>query len=147
MSPFHTKNTLRTDELEEQLSASLHLDEFLQENQDQFLTGELRELLAELIQKQGISKSELARRAHMSDVYLFQILNGRRTPSRDRLLSLCIALGCSVNEVQEILKQFRYNRLYVKDRRDAVILYGIERKWDVAGLNDALYNAGEETLV
>ena len=147
MTPFHTKNVLRTDELENQLSASIHLDEFLQKNQDQFLTGKLRELLADLIQKRGISKSELARYAHMSDVYLFQILNGRRTPSRDRLLSLCIALGCSLDEIQEILKQFRYNRLYVKDRRDAVIMYGIEKQWDVTKLNDALYNAGEETLV
>ena len=147
MKSSNSGNSIRTDELENLLSDSIHLDDFLQTNQDHFISGELAEMLRILIKDQAISKSQLARRAGMSDVYLFQILNGRRTPSRDRLLTLCIALTCTLDEIQAILKKSRYAQLYVKDRRDAIIMHGICKQWSVDRINDALFSHEDAPLI
>ncbi|MBR3585180.1 MAG: XRE family transcriptional regulator, partial [Oscillospiraceae bacterium] len=62
------------------------------------------------------------------------------------LLCICIAMELSVQETQTILKQCHEVSLYAKDRRDAIILFGLERKWNVSGIDDALFEAGEKLL-
>ena len=136
-----------TAELEKQLESRVKLEEFLKDNKDEFLSHDVGEMVKEILEERKISKAEAARRSKMSDVYLFQIISGRRQPSRDRLLCLCIGLGCSLEETRIILKKGRFAELYARDRRDAVIIYGIEQKWDLSEVNDALFESGEKTLV
>ena len=76
----------KTSDLEQALSGKIKLNTFLEANADQFITYDMNELLTPLMKERKLSKAELARRAKMSDVYLFQILSGRRQPSRDKLL-------------------------------------------------------------
>ena len=82
----------------------------------------------------------------MSEVYLHQVFSGRRNPSRSRLLCLCFGLNASLEETQELLKQCGFAQLYPKDRRDAIILYGIiwSKRQAVCGKwGDAVLTAGE----
>ncbi len=137
----------KTSDLEQALSGKIKLNTFLEANADQFITYDMNELLTPLMKERKLSKAELARRAKMSDVYLFQILNGRRQPSRDKLLCLCIGLELSVAETQALLKQCHQVSLYAKDRRDAIIRYGLERGWNVDQIDDALFEAGEKMLM
>ena len=67
----------------------------------------------------------------MSDVYLHQILSGKRHPSRNRLLALCLGMGSRVKETQELLKQSGEAVLYPKIWFDAVVLYGLMRQMDL----------------
>ena len=137
----------KTSDLEQELSGRIKLNTFLEANADQFITYDMNELLTPLMKERKLSKAELARRAKMSDVYLFQILSGRRQPSRDKLLCLCIGLELSVAETQSLLKQCHQVSLYAKDRRDAIIHYGLERSWSVDQIDDALFEAGEKMLM
>ena len=50
-------------------------------------------------------KAELARRSGISEVYLHQVFAGRRNPSRDRLLCICVGLGITLDETQRMLTQ------------------------------------------
>ena len=136
----------RTSDLENEMSEKIQLDHFLKDNEDQFITYDFSALLEPYLKEKHLSKAELARRAKMSDVYLFQILSGRRQPSRDKLLCLCIGLKLDVEQTQEFLKRCHQVPLYVKDRRDAVLRYGIELGWGVGKINDALFDAGEKML-
>ena len=106
----------------------------------------LAALLTELYEKKSLTKAALARQAGMSEVYLHQVFAGRRNPSRDRLLCLCIGLEATLEETQELLKQCGFAQLYPKDRRDAIILYGILNGMDLFGVNDKLFAENEETL-
>ena len=51
----------------------------------------------------------------MSEVYLHQVFSGRRRPSRDRLVCICIGLKATLDEAQELLKQAGYAQLYPKN--------------------------------
>ena len=135
-----------TNNLRQELMEAPSLDQFLSENQDSFNRDSICELLNRLFQKRRISKATLAKQSGMSEVYLHQVFSGRRNLSRSRLLCLCFGLNASLEETQELLKQCGFAQLYPKDRRDAIILYGILNGMDLFGVNDKLFAENEETL-
>ena len=136
----------QTSELDKELSGSSSLADFLKKNHGQFVDRKIDQELIRLIKEKGAQKNELAKKAGMSAVYLYQVLGGRRIPSRDRMLCICIGLGCSLEETQEVLKKCRYAPLYSKNRRDAVIMFALENGWGVEKLNDELFQIEEETV-
>ena len=99
------------------------------------------------MESRGYSKAELARRAGMSTVYLYQILSGRRRPSRDKLICLCFGLGCSLDTAQELLKKNGFLGLYPKNRRDAIILYSLSKGISLQETNDKLFQEREDGLI
>ena len=135
-----------TDNLRQELMGSADLDQFLSENKGNFNSGSVCDLLNRLFQQRALSKAALAQQSGMSEVYLHQIFAGRRTPSRSRLLCLCFGLSATLEETQELLKQCGLAQLYPKNRRDAVILYGIANGMDLFAVNDKLFAENEETL-
>ena len=135
-----------TDDLRLELMSQSSIDSYLRENQRYFSRQSITELLASLYQKRSCSKAALARNAGMSEVYLHQVFAGRRKPSRDRLLCLCIGLNASLEETQLLLKQAAYAQLYPKNRRDAIISHGILHGTDLDAINDKLFVEKEKTL-
>ena len=134
-----------TDDLRQELMESPDLDQFLTDNQEDFDGGRIGEMLNALFQKHRISKAALARLSGMSEVYLHQVFAGRRNPSRSRLLCLCFGLDATV-ETQMLLKHCGHAQLYPKNRRDAIILYGLANNMDLFDINDKLFRENEETL-
>lgn len=135
-----------TNSLQQELMDAPNLDQFLSENQDNFHGGSIHELLNMLFQKQNISKATLAKQSGMSEVYLHQVFAGRRNPSRNRLICLCFGLSATLEETQELLKQCGLAQLYPKDRRDAIIIYGLINGISLFDVNDKLFSEEEETL-
>ncbi|MGN0968560.1 MAG: helix-turn-helix domain-containing protein [Oscillospiraceae bacterium] len=135
-----------TDSLQQELMDAPNLDRFLSENQDNFNGGSIHELLNALFQKRSISKAALAKQSGMSEVYLHQVFAGRRSPSRSRLLCLCFGLSATLEETQELLKQCAFAQLYPKNKRDAIIIYGLVNGVSLFDVNDKLFSEGEETL-
>ena len=135
-----------TDSLQQELMAAPNLDRFLSENQDNFDTGSVHELLNALFQKRNISKTALAKQSGMSEVYLHQVFAGRRSPSRSRLICLCFGLSATLEETQELLKQCSFAQFYPKNKRDAIIIYGLVNGLGLFDVNDKLFSEGEETL-
>ncbi len=135
-----------TDDLRRELMGEAGIDAYIKENQSIFVDKTVIELLEELYQRKIVPKAALAKRAGMSEVYLHQVFSGRRTPSRDRLLCLCIGLEATLEETQRLLKQAIYAQLYPANKRDAIIIHGIAHGTDLAQINDKLFAEGEKTL-
>ena len=135
-----------TEDLASELSGYSDISSFLEDKKEDFISSSAGSAISDMIRKKRITKSALAANSGMSEVYLYQILNGRRSPSRDRMICLCIGLGCDLEETQFILRQSSFALLYPKVRRDAVIMFAIKEKWDVNRLNDALFENEEETM-
>lgn len=135
-----------TNQLLQELMDSNNLDRILSENSSTFRTVSLPESLRTLFEARSISKSALARASGISEVYLHQVFSGRRSPSRDRLLCLCIGLGATVEETQELLQQAHHAPLYPKDRRDAILIYGLSHSMALREINDALFAANAEAI-
>ena len=76
----------------------------------------------------------------------YQIFSGTHNPSRDSLVSVCIAMTLDIEETQELLRVAQFAPLYPKNIRDSIIINGIATKKSVAEINESLYDNGEDTL-
>lgn len=135
-----------TDDLRQSLMSAPNIEAYLNENRGALSDKSVAELLTELYRKRSLSKASLARQAGMSEVYLHQVFSGRRNPSRDRLLCLCIGMGATLEEAQDLLKQAGYAQLYPKNKRDAIISFGLLHNMDLTAVNDHLFKENEKTL-
>lgn len=135
-----------TGQLNQELMQASSLGEYVSENRDAFSEQAVSQLLSELYEKKSISKAALARRAGMSEVYLHQVFSGRRSPSRDRLLCLCLGLEATLEETQELLRQAGFAQLYPRHKRDAIISYGLVHGISLGEINDQLFVENEKTL-
>ena len=135
-----------TGDLSQELMNKPDIDSYLRENQEYFFHEDMTELLVGIFEKKEISKAALARKAGMSEVYLHQVFSGRRKPSRDRLLCLCIGLEATLDETQQLLKQATYAPLHPKVKRDAIVSYGILHHAELGEINDKLFSENEKTL-
>ena len=135
-----------TDDLRQELMDSPNLDKFLSDNQSEFISRSVAMHLSELCQAKHISKSTLAKRSCISEVYLHQIFAGRRSPSRNRLLCLCFGLEATVDETQSLLRFSGLAQLYPKDQRDAMIQHAMIHGTPLMELNQTLFNHNLETL-
>lgn len=139
-------NEKNTDRLQQELMSASDLDRFLSENDASFRDTPLQEALQRVFDEKGLSKAMLAKRSGISEVYLHQLFSGRRFPSRSRLLCVCFGLGATMEETQALLQQARYAPLYSRDRRDAIIIYGLSHAMDLFQINDKLFTENLDTL-
>ena len=141
-----TMRRKNTDDLNQELMSAPDIDSYIKNNQTSFAERSVTELLASFYERQGLSKAELARRSCMSEVYLHQVFAGRRNPSRDKLLCLCIGMELSFDETQELLKEAAYAQLYPRIKREAVIIHGIVHHAPLEEINDRLFAEDEAAL-
>lgn len=135
-----------TDDLGQELMGAPNIDAYIHNNEAFFSEQSITESLAELYERKALSKAALARKSGMSEVYLHQVFSGRRNPSRDRLLCLCICMGASLEEIQQALKHATYAPLYPKHKRDAIISHGILHGTALEKINEKLAQEQEQPL-
>lgn len=135
-----------TNDLQSELMSAPDLGRFLSENEDKFNNETFTDLLQSLFRKKKISKAALAKKAGISNVYLYQIFSGERNPSRNRILCLCFGLNATLDEAQELLKRSGFAQLYVKEKRDAIIIYALTHAMTLDEVNDQLFLEHAETL-
>ena len=135
-----------TCDLGQELMLHPNLDEYISDNEEEFSSTNVAELLTELYSRNPISKTILARQVGMSTVYLHQIFCGRRTPSRDRLLCICIGMELTLEDTQCLLKRTAYAPLYPRLKRDAIISHGLLFRKKLTEINDKLFLENEKPL-
>ena len=93
-----------------------------------------------------LGPAELYRRANMDRSYCYHIWGGTKTPSRDKIILLCLAAGLDINETRRSLEAGQQASLYSRSQRDAVIIFAIQNGLTVNETNDLLDEIGVEIL-
>lgn len=135
-----------TNQLLHELMDTNDLHRVLTENDANFREDGLTDALQRLFEERNMAKTTLAKSSGISEVYLHQVFAGRRNPSRDRLLCICVGLGITLDEIQRMLTQGSYAQLYPRTRRDAIISYGVVHQLPLGEINDKLFAEQEKTL-
>lgn len=135
-----------TDEMMDKLLKSNNISEYIKENGEAFVDLTISQFLSEYIKAHKLVKAAVIKDAEISEIFGFQVFSGTRNPSRNTLLSLCIAMKMNLDEVQSSLKIAKYAPLYPKYKRDSIIILGIHNGKGVCHINNELYDNGEETL-
>ena len=117
-----------TDDLRQELMDQPSIKAYLSKNRSCFTQLGILDLLESLRERCGLPKAEIARRSGMSEVYLHQVFSGRRNPSRDRLLALCVGVGASLEEANQLLR------------------HGLAHRRSLVEINESLFMANEKAL-
>lgn len=134
-----------TEELLDELLSSPTATDYLDTHQ--LATRELAPYLQELLNARGLERKDVVRAAQLDATYGYQLFTGRRDkPSRDKTLQLAFAMGLSLREADRLLQAAGASKLYCKDRRDAIIIFCLEKGLSLSEVNESLYRLGEDVL-
>lgn len=89
---------------------------------------ELTEYLHQLLSERCLTVGEIVRRCNLDRGYGYQLFNGTRRPTRNMLLILSFQLRLGEKQTQRLLKLAGRPALYVRNRRDAALLYAMNRR-------------------
>lgn len=137
---------VNTEFLNEKLLESTDIKNFLENNTENFRMDSFHHFLYDLIEKSGRKNSEIFSHANLSESYGYQLLNGTRQPSRDKIIQLAIGFPLTINETNIMLKLAEKSQLYVKNKRDAIIIFALNTKLSMVELNALLFEEGCEIL-
>ena len=135
-----------TSELERELTGCANLRGYLKRNESALYTPDLSELLHLELEKSGLTRAELLRRSNLNPIYGYQMLSGKRRPSRDTLLCLCFGLGLCADETQNLLLHAGYAQLYIRDPRDSILFFALNNGLSLLACNQQLDVHGEASL-
>ena len=102
--------------------------------------------LQQLLDEKGLRRSEVVKEANLDATYGYQIFMGQRNASREKLLALIFPLKCTLQEANRVLRAAGHSELYVKSRRDAIIIFCIDRGYTLMHANEELFRFGEEAI-
>lgn len=133
-----------TEELLEELLSSPNPELFLDFNPAKNRT--LPEYLNELLAEKGLKRAQVIRDANLNETFGYQIFKGQRGAQRNKLLQLSFAMGLDIRETDRLLKIGGTNELYCKNKRDAIIIFAVDKGYSLQKTNEELYRFGEETI-
>lgn len=131
-----TKSTLEIANEMEQAKTFVELKRIIENNNigEQTFGDRLLELCAKYEMKPSVLQKNVA----VSKSQFYAGINGKRNLSKENIIKIALALGASVEEINELLKLSKHKELYVKNREDAIILFGIKNRKDIYEINELL---------
>lgn len=132
-----------TDELLQELLDSPTVEQFTDAHKLKPRT--LSEYLQRLLNEHGLRRIDVIHAANLNETFGYQVFTGTRQAGRDKLLQIAFAMGLSLQETGRLLQAGGANGLYCKNRRDAIIIFCLNRSASLAEVNDELYRFGEQT--
>lgn len=112
----------------------ISIDELLLKIPDLHFTDYIETLLED----KKMSKSVLIERSTLDRNYAYQILNGTKNPSQDKIIMLALALQLDLHDTNNLLTLSSNKVLYPKIKRDALIIYCLNKHYDVIKTNEML---------
>lgn len=141
------KNKIKdTEVLLKEIKEATNIYTYIESNNKLLVKPTLPELLNQLLQTYHIKKVELIYISNLSRSYIYEVFSGKKIPSRDKLISIILVIGTTVEEANKLLQSGSCPTLYPKDLRDAIILFGIQQKMSVHEVNDILFELNIELI-
>lgn len=151
-----TKNTLSKDkiidlkaayEMYAEILNCADIKEYLDKSNKCFVEVNLPKRLKKMMNEKGFCTTELIQKTNIEKSYFYQILNGRRTPSRDKLLRIAFVMELNLSETQKLLLAADKSILYPRRRRDAALISCIHKHLSLHDTQVFLFDMGIEILV
>ena len=135
-----------TEKLLDELLEAPTLDGFMSEHAGELANRSLADYLTELLEAKHLERAAVVRMANLNETFGYQIFKGTRRPTRNKVLQIAFAMALTLRETNRALEAAGVSALYSKNRRDAIIIFCIDRGCSLQKVNEELYRFGEETI-
>lgn len=139
-------NEKSTDELRHEITMATDMEDYLTRNQEHLLKDSLSEHLHMLLTEKNLRRADVIRGSLLGRAYVYRIFAGDKIPSRDKLIALSFGLQLTEEETQKMLKLSGNRELYARDKRDALILFALQRNMSIMDANGMLLDHGFAVL-
>lgn len=136
-----------TSELASQLLQSSSLEKFQRDNAQELNHPSALEYYTTLLQQHHFkNKSQAFDLTQYNSTYLYSVFRKERPLNRNLCRALALAIGCSLEETQTLLKYAGLAQLYPRNQRDMLIIFALNKGYSVPQLNNLL-SANQEPLL
>lgn len=135
-----------TNELMNEIKQTHEIEKFIEKNRNEFLNEQLHVVLNNMLKERDMKKSEVVARSGLNRIYCYQIFSGKRLPSRDKLIALCFGFKLNLEQTNNLLKNIGFAELYVKNKRDSIIIFGIDSRKSIFAVDEILFENGLSIL-
>jgi len=135
-----------TQMLQSELKNAQSPEAFVEANQEELRTKSVAEYLNEMLIKYNLEKCDVNKRADLAGNYFYQVCNGSKHPGRDKLIQIALGFPLTLAETQYLLRLGGHSELYVRNSRDAFLMFAIEKGYGIQRVNELLYENKKELL-
>ncbi len=137
----------KTEDLLNQLKKeNISYNEYLCENQDCFIDNDISQFWKKIITESNMKKTDIINKADIGYTFFYDILKGKKHPSRDMLIKILLVMGCDLEIFQEALRIYEWAALYPKIKRDSILIYAINHNFSLQQTAELLENNSEKAL-
>ena len=135
-----------TDELLNEIKNTKNILDYMETNQKEMHLRPLKDFLTGLLVEKNITVAKVVEKSNLNKSYVYQIFNGKKYPSRDKVIALAFGLELNADETQKLLKETGFRELYPRDVRDALLIFAINQNMTIIEANELLYDHEIEVL-
>lgn len=135
-----------TDELLNEIKNTKNILDYMETNQKEMHLRPLKDFLTSLLVEKNITVAKVVEKSNLNKSYVYQIFNGKKYPSRDKVIALAFGLELNADETQKLLKETGFRELYPRDVRDALLIFAINQNMTIIEANELLYDHEIEVL-
>ena len=128
MKHTDTEKKLTTSQLLSIIKKSGQFSEVTNIWQDEMETPVFCHYLYETMEKHKLTAKDIIQRSGIERSYFYHLLSGFKTPGRNIVLRICLCMEATLTETSQLLRLAGHGSLYPKVRRDAAIIFAIEKK-------------------
>lgn len=137
----------KTDDLLNQLKLeTASYNEYLCENEDCFLQNDISQFWKKILTECGMKKIDIINKADIGYTFFYDILKGKKHPSRDTLIRIFVALRLDLELCQEALRIHEWAALYPKIKRDSILIYALTHNYTLQQTELLLKENNEKAL-
>ena len=119
---------------------------YWEDNAVSMIEVNLKNFWADLVQLSVLTKSDFINKSDLGYVYFYYVINGRKIPSRYKIVKLVLAMHLTLEDCQTALKYSGRSVLYPRVKRDSILIYGLVHRLSVFEVSEMLAANGEADL-
>ena len=136
-----------TEQLENELKSASNIEDYFDDNEDNFNQFTFRSYFEYLISTKNLNKADIIKKSGLDQIYAYHIIAGRKNkPARSKIIALALAMQLTPKETQHLLHYAGTAQLYVRDPWDSVIYFALENHLTVAETDDLLNSLSQTPL-
>lgn len=135
-----------TDDLFDELGKKCEITDYINNNSSSFVFHSIHDFWEQACKKSGLSKTNIINKADFNYCYFYDVINGRKIPSKDKIIRLALAMHMSLDDCQQALRLSDKPLLYPRVKRDSIIIYALNNNLSFYACNELLSKFNEEIL-
>ena len=132
--------------LDELKGKNIDINTYLESNSDSLIEINLKKFWNDVVNNSGMSKSDIINKSDFGYVYFYDVINGRKIPSTDKIVRLALAMKMTLEQCQTALKYSGKSPLYPRLKRDSILIFAINHNYNIYQTAELLLNEGLEEL-